>query len=174
VGVLCLKDGKPGVIEYSEIDKSLAQLRQQNGDLIYNAAHICMNMFSVEFLNKIVASKLSELPFHIAKKKIPAVNENGETVTPEDINGWKLELFIFDVFEYAERMVALEINRSEEFSPLKNAPGTSEDSPESCKRDISNLHKRFLSRSGGIINTADPEAIFEITPNISHNGKDLE
>ena len=63
VGVVCLNNGKPGVIEYSEIDKELAKkINPNNGKLYYNAAHVCMNMFSVNFLRNVCDSKLEELP----------------------------------------------------------------------------------------------------------------
>ena len=37
---------------------------------------------------------------HVARKKLPFVNDGGEVVTPEDPNGIKLEKFVFDVFRY--------------------------------------------------------------------------
>ncbi len=93
--------------------------------------------------------------FHIAKKKIPSVNEQGKTVTPKDINGWKLEMFIFDVFEFAQNMVALEVLREEEFSPLKNAPGSPQDSPDSCRKHLSDMFKNMVKRAGGTVEEAN-------------------
>lgn len=71
VGVVCLKDGKPGIVEYSEIDKELTTKTDPvTGKLIYNAAHVCMNIFSLDFLKRVIYSdKLNTLPYHIAKKK---------------------------------------------------------------------------------------------------------
>jgi len=37
------------------------------------------------------------------------VDERGETETPAVNNGWKMELFVFDVFEFSKNMVALEV-----------------------------------------------------------------
>ena len=34
-----------------------------------------------------------------------------------------MELFIFDTFPYAQRFAALEVERLQEFSPVKNAAG---------------------------------------------------
>jgi len=177
VGVVCLKDGKPGIVEYSEIDKELTVLTNPvTGNLVYNAAHVCMNIFSLDFLKKVIYSELlKSIPFHVAKKKIPAVNEHGETANPDDINGWKLELFFFDIFEFSERFVAFEVERKVEFSPLKNGPGSSADSPDTCRRDLSELHKNFIRKSGGIVDeSTDPKALCEISPLISVSGEGLE
>jgi UDP-N-acetylglucosamine/UDP-N-acetylgalactosamine diphosphorylase len=64
-------------------------------------------------------------------------------------------MFIFDVFEFSERMGALEIPRSEEFSPLKNAPGSKSDSPETCRSHLSALHKKWLIAAGAKITNKD-------------------
>ena len=45
---------------------------------------------------------LDEMPHHIAKKKIPFVDEKGSEVKPTTPNGMKLEKFVFDVFQYTE------------------------------------------------------------------------
>ena len=42
------------------------------------------------------------LKYHIARKKIPFLNNEGQISKPEKPNGIKLEMFVFDVFEYAE------------------------------------------------------------------------
>jgi len=45
----------------------------------------------------------NELRYHIAKKKIPSLDENGIHVDkPSQINGVKLEKFVFDVFPFSK------------------------------------------------------------------------
>jgi UDP-N-acetylglucosamine pyrophosphorylase len=39
--------------------------------------------------------------------------------------------------------------RSEEFSPLKNSPDSLVDSPNSCRADLSELHKSWVINAGG-------------------------
>ena len=42
-----------------------------------------------------------ELIHHVAKKKIPFVNSEGDIVKPTEPSGIKLEKFVFDVFQFA-------------------------------------------------------------------------
>lgn len=45
----------------------------------------------------------NQLPYHIAKKKIPSLSKDGKRVVkPMEINGIKLEKFVFDVFTCAK------------------------------------------------------------------------
>lgn len=56
--------------------------------------------------------------------------------------GIKLELFIFDTFPLAENVALLEVRRDEEFAPVKNAPGSAADSPDTARAAILALHQR--------------------------------
>jgi len=177
VGVMCLLDGKPSVIEYSEIAPDLRNLRNSStNQLIYNYAHICVNNFSVEFLKDIAKTHLHDLSYHVARKKIPHAGENGETITAKTENGWKLEKFIFDAFKFSNKMVAYEVRRDEEFSPLKNAAGMAvpKDSPETCVADVSQLHTRYLNSAGASISVDNAPTLVEISPIVSYAGEDLE
>jgi UDP-N-acetylglucosamine/UDP-N-acetylgalactosamine diphosphorylase len=83
--------------------------------------------------------------------------------------------------------VAFEIVREEEFSPLKNASGAGKDCPETCRRDLYNLHKRYITRAGGrflhdrpagnVAAAAAGEELpdeVEISPLVSYAGEGLE
>jgi len=171
VGVICLSDDVPRVVEYSELDKESANLRNPiTNTLLFNGANICVHCFTVSFLHQIADI---ELPFHVAKKKIPCVDENGVTQTPPHINGWKLEMFIFDSFPYSKKTLAFEVVRNEEFSPLKNQFGV--DSPDTCKLHLSQLHKQFIKNAGGFFNSEDTaNELCEVSPLISYAGEGLE
>ena len=90
-----------------------------------------------------------ELPYHVAKKKIPFYSDaDQKTVTPTSNNGIKLERFVFDVFQFSDNFVVWECKREEEFSPLKNAEGASQDTPTTAREALFALHKVYLERSG--------------------------
>ncbi len=59
------------------------------------------------------------------------------------MQGMKLELFIFDTFPLAERVALLEVHRHEEFAPVKNAPGSASDSPDTARQAILKLHTKY-------------------------------
>ena len=89
---------------------------------------------------------------------------------PAGINGVKLESFIFDVFPAAQRMAVLEIERSAEFSPVKNAPGESTDSPDTARALISTLHAGWL-RAAGV--TLNGDGAVEVSGEASYAGEGL-
>ncbi|EIE87575.1 hypothetical protein G6F46_005414 [Rhizopus delemar] len=176
VGVVCVRDGKYGVVEYSEISQDVSEKRNEDGSLQFGAANIANHFFSTEFLER-VPSFADQLEYHIAKKKIKYVDlETGEVVVPKSNSGMKLECFVFDVFPYAQNFSVLEVDRKEEFSPLKNAPGSGADCPETSRRDIVAQHVRFIEAAGGkVAGDADYEKLeFEISPWVSYSGEGLQ
>jgi UDP-N-acetylglucosamine/UDP-N-acetylgalactosamine diphosphorylase len=165
--VICLNGGKFAVVEYSEIGDELAKTTNANGGLVYNAANIANHFYTTDFLKRIEGLE-DELMYHIAKKKIAHVDlETGEIVKPTTSNGIKLELFIFDVFPFSERMSVLEVERASEFSPLKNKTGP--DSAESSRRDVLALHGRWAKEAGAVV-----EGELEISPLVSYEGEGLD
>ena len=136
VGVFCKRNGKPGVVEYTEISKEMAERVDENGELVFGESHINCNMFSVDAIED-VANK--DLPYHIAHKKATYMDINGNIVVPEKPNAYKFESFIFDAFDMLSDMAILRVKREEEFAPVKNAEGT--DSPETARE----LYKKFYN-----------------------------
>lgn len=133
VGVFCNIEGRPSIIEYSDIEK-LPKEQKISG---YEDANILHHMVKVEFITEKALKK--ELPFHIAHKVIPYSNSFGEIIIPKKPNGYKFEQFIFDYFQYADGMAVFRVDRSKSFSPVKNKSGN--DSPESAVKDFLALHK---------------------------------
>jgi len=172
VGVVACRGSKFSVVEYSEISSEQAQRRDtETGELSFRAGNIANHFYTTAFLNR-VESFEDELAFHIARKKIPHVNlETGESVKPSKPNGMKLEMFVFDVFPFTERFAVLEVERQEEFSPLKNAPGTGADDPDTSRRDLLAQNKRFLEKAGAKVKEG---VEIEISPLVSYSGEGLE
>ena len=174
VGLILQKNGKPDVVEYSEIDIATAEAKdpKQPDILKFRAANIVNHYYSFRFLETIEEWS-HNLPHHVAKKKVPCINvENGEAIKPEKPNGIKLEQFVFDVFPLLdlERFASMEVKREDEFSPLKNAKGTGEDDPDTSKRDILEQGKRWVQNSGGVVESESgaADAGVEVSPLISY------
>lgn len=53
VGVICKVHDRFQVVEYSEISQVTRNLRDEKGDLLYNAGSICNHFFSTKFLNEV-------------------------------------------------------------------------------------------------------------------------
>lgn len=170
VGVVCMVDGKYQVVEYSEITQKTAEMRNSDGRLTFSAGNICNHLFSAAFLNKIGSTFEKELKLHVAKKKIPFVDNSGKRVTPEKPNGIKIEKFVFDVFEFAENFVTVEVPRDEEFSALKNADSAGKDCATTSRKDIYHLHKKYIEQAGGSVEGTE----VEISPLLSYAGEGLE
>lgn len=178
VGVVCLRGGKYSVVEYSEISSEVAERTKPSGELAFGAANIANHFFSTDFLER-VQSFEDQLEYHIARKKIKHTDlTSGEQVSPKSNNGMKLEMFVFDVFPFAERLSVLEVDRKDDFSPLKNAPGSGVDCPETSRRDIVSQHVRFIEAAGGRVtgeHAGNKEKLeFEISPWVSYAGEGLE
>lgn len=172
VGVVARRGNKYGVVEYSEISKEQAERRDpETGELAFRAGNIANHFYTTAFL-KGVESFEDELAFHIARKKIPHIDlESGQLVKPSKPNGMKLEMFVFDVFPHTERFAVLEVERREEFSPLKNAPGTGSDNPETSRRDLLAQHHRFLENAGSTVRQG---VTIELSPLVTYAGEGLE
>lgn len=137
VGVFCKKNGRPSVIEYTEITEEMANARDAKGELVYGESHILTNLFNIKALENIAQNKL---PYHKAFKKAKYMNENGEIIQADKPNAYKYESFIFDAFESLDNMSILRVKREDEFAPLKNAQG--EDSPDTAR----DLYINYMER----------------------------
>ncbi len=171
VGLIVSKNGRPDVVEYSEIDPEIAaeQDPKQPGVLKFRAANIVNHYYSFSFLESIPQWAKS-LPHHVARKKIPYVDiESGETVKPAKPNGIKLEQFVFDVFPMLDlsKFACMEVRREDEFSPLKNARGTGEDDPDTSKYDIMAQGRRWVEAAGATV-VGEDKAGVEVSPLMSY------
>ena len=128
VGVICLEDGKPSIVEYYELTDEMMDLADERVERVYNFGVILNYLFNVDELVEIVNKSL---PYHVVEKKIPYVDENGNTVKPESPNGYKFEQLVLDMIHLADSCLPYEVVREREFAPIKNKTGV--DSVESAR-----------------------------------------
>ncbi len=145
MGVLCKINGKLGLIEYSDISDADMHARNTDGSLKFWAGNIATHILSVSFVERENQGGF-RLPYHIAEKSIPYLDDRGKLITPRAKNGIKFETFVFDALQDAERSVSIEIVRAEEFSPLKNREG--DNSPETVRQHQNNLYGHWLVAAG--------------------------
>lgn len=138
VGVFCKKNGRTGVVEYTEIPEEMAGQRNSDGSLVYGDLNAVFHLYNIKALEKILELKL---PYHTAVKKATYIDENGNLVVPEEPNAYKFETFIFDSFEMFDDVVILRVKREEEFAPVKNKDG--QDSPETARKLYENYYKNL-------------------------------
>ena len=174
VGVLASRNQHPCIVEYSEITREMAEKKDEStGRLVYGAANICNHFYTLAFIHETILPRMGNL-YHLAHKKIPYYDPvSGQTVTPAANNGFKLESFIFDVFPLSQRMAVLEVERSEEFAPVKNKAGSPSDSPDSARDMLSKLAQKWIMDAGGKL-TGDLASTCEISPLTSYAGEGLE
>ena len=128
VGVMCLEDGRPSIVEYYEMTDEMITAREADGTLSYNWGVILNYVFRIDRLNDILGM---HLPLHRAFKKVKCVDENGNIITPEEPNAYKFETLVLDMVKLQESCLAYEVDRSREFAPVKNATGV--DSVDSAR-----------------------------------------
>ena len=129
VGAFCRKNGKPSVVEYSEITDEMAEATDENGELLYGESHILCNLFSISAIERMGSNPL---PYHSAFKKATYIDKEGNKVVPTSPNAYKFEAFLFDAFGEVDDMAILRVKRAEEFAPVKNAEGV--DSAETARK----------------------------------------
>lgn len=128
VGVICLEDGHPSVVEYYELTDEMRDALTENGKPAYNFGVILNYLFRVPELTEIVNKKM---PLHVVEKKIPCLDENGILIKPEKPNGYKYETLILDMIHLLDSCLVFEVKREKEFAPIKNPTGI--DSVESAR-----------------------------------------
>ncbi len=176
VGNFCRINGRTAVIEYSDLDDSLAHQKDERGNYAFRAGSIAIHCISTAFVERLSSGKSGvELPFHRALKKVPHINlATGTPVEPTEPNAIKLEQFIFDALPLCESSIILETERAEEFAPIKNATGV--DSAESSIRLQIDRAARWLEHAGVTVprrTDGAVEATIEISPLSAIEPQDL-
>lgn len=138
VGVLCKKNNRVNVIEYTELPEEMRLKTNEHGELLYGESHIMCNLFHTDAIEK---ASTAEFIYHVAEKKTSYRNQDGEIIIPEEANCYKFEKFIFDSFGLFEEIAILRGKREQDFAPIKNAEGI--DSPETAKKQ----YEEYMEKS---------------------------
>lgn len=173
LGNLSLINGRCGIIEYSDLPESLASATDDQGRPTFWAGNPAIHLFDVDFLGRMTADA-DAMPWHLARKKVPYMNDAGATMQPEKENALKFERFIFDILPRAERWSVSTTTRADEFEPVKNATGA--ESPATARQAMIDLAGRWLEAHGvSIPRTEDGHVAvpIEISPLAALEPEDL-
>lgn len=143
MGVVVVRDGRYAMVEYSELSDEQMERTNPDGSLWLAYGSPAIHVFSLAFLR---AEADRPMPLHLAHKKIAMVDDAGQTIKPDKPNGYKFEKFIFDVIPNAKTLLTLAFDRTQEFSPVKNAEGN--DSPATAKRDLQAKWRGWFAQAG--------------------------
>lgn len=170
IGIIAEIDGRPGVVEYSDLDDALREARDDGGGLRFAQGSIAIHVLRVGFL---VREGL-DLPLHLARKRVRALIPAPGGADTEDREAVKFEMFIFDAIPLADRALFFEVDRAEEFAPLKNREGT--DSIETCRRGQVEKAARWLETCGVTVPRGPdgrPRHLLEISPRFALDRDEL-
>jgi UDP-N-acetylglucosamine/UDP-N-acetylgalactosamine diphosphorylase len=161
IGAAATIEGRPGVIEYSDLADELRHARDDAGRLVYAQGSIAIHILRTGFLER----EGLDLPLHLARKRVPALIPSPRGADTEDREAVKFEMFIFDAIPLAERALFFEVDRAEEFAPLKNPEGP--DSVETCRAGQVEKAARWLETCGVAVprgSDGRPRSLIEISP----------
>lgn len=128
VGVMCLEDGRPSIVEYYELSDEMMNAKDKNGEPAYNYGVILNYLFRTSELAGVADDKM---PLHVVRKKIPYIDESGTLIKPAEPNGFKFEQLVLDMIHQLSSCLPYEVIREKEFAPIKNPTGI--DSVESAR-----------------------------------------
>jgi len=174
VGNVCLHDDRVTVIEYTDFPEHLARARNPDGSRRFNVGNLAIHALNVSFVQRIIADTF-RLPYHRAEKVTTWMDEHGFLRTPSRPNSVKVETFVFDALPLARNPLLLEVDRAEEFSPVKNARGV--DSVETSIRDQIRRAARWLEAAGTSIPRkpdGEPDVTIEIAPSYALDVEDVK
>ncbi len=140
----CVGGDGPGrlrIVEYTELGEPERSQRLANGELRIGAGTIGAHVIDLGFVRRVAESGRA-LPLHLSQKSIPTASDPA----PRSPNGHKLERFMFDALERARRAQALQVDRADEYAPIKNQTG--EHSPETAQAALSARSRRWLDEAG--------------------------
>ena len=167
MGVVVNVDGQTQIIEYSDLSEELADAIDPTGQLRFWAGNMAIHVFDQEFLSRVLSNECA-IPFHLAHKQVPCIDERGELISPSEANAVKFERFIFDALPLAKSGLVVEADRAREFNPVKNRDGN--DSPITAQRAMTALFANWLEQARAEF---PEDAVIEISPLYALDAEDV-
>src|SRR5262249_2814592 len=149
-------DGRLSCIEYSDLPERLREARDARGQLVFGAGNIALHLLDLDFVESITRGGM-HLPWHVARKEVAVIDEHGR---PTRVQAFKFETFVFDALALAQRTLILEVDRSLEFAPVKNARG--EDSPLTARAALCQLYAGWVRAAGLPLPPADEHGLLPV------------
>ena len=166
VGVFVDVAGTTRVVEYAVLTDEMARGRNSDGTRKFDFANIAAHVLDIAFIRELVTGgSRAGMPWYLAHKKVPHLDPNtGRLVESDAPDAYKAEQFIFDSIPLARNPLQYEVERREEFGPVKNADG--EDSPQTARAAMSAKARRWLARCGLDFSESSARAqpLVEISP----------
>lgn len=159
VGMIVSVDGKPQVVEYTEMDP------QERASALHRCANLSMFCLSMGFIKSL---EHFQMPLHLAHKSVKYLDKHGLTEQATEPNAWKYEKFIFDILPAAKKVEALLYPREHCFAPLKNLSGR--DSLITVQESLQNRDREiFAAVTGSELSTKH----FELAQDFYYPTNDL-
>ncbi|MDR0756174.1 MAG: UTP--glucose-1-phosphate uridylyltransferase [Puniceicoccales bacterium] len=150
VGVFVNTEDVLRLLEYSEMPEFLSVKKTKEGQLYFKFGNTAMHLIQRSFLEAMAEEKL---PIHITCKTMQHWHPLRQSHCATSCQ--KLEYFIFDALPFAKNPLLLEVDRKEEFSPVKNTQG--QDSLDTCMRDQISRWNRWFVNCGLNVDHGDKE-----------------
>ena len=171
LGIAALRSGRQAIGEYIHLPPELARELAPSGELKYLYGSIAIHLINTDFAAR-VGSGEARLPWHVARKRYDALDEEGNTAPPPG-GCYKFERFVFDSMAHASACAFVEVERDSEFAPVKNAEGP--DSPAAAREMMRRMWLGWLRRAGADVSAFDdPAAELEIGPLFAIDSEELE
>ena len=166
LGVIVEREGKPQVVEYSEMSEKDKMAKDASGDLLYSSANISLFCFSSSFLETV---SQHQMPLHKAFKKSDYVSSSGAIIHSKEPCVWKFEKFIFDILAFADRSQVAVYPREFCFAPVKEKIG--KNGLENAARMVSQYERKLIE---SITGKKAPDSCLEIDPQFYYPTSDLK
>ncbi|MBR2712159.1 MAG: UTP--glucose-1-phosphate uridylyltransferase [Bacilli bacterium] len=110
-------DNKPTIIKSTYLSDEMKNSNK------YNQTNILSHLFSKDAFIKL---EETILPYHRVYRKNRFLDKHGNIINPDKPNSFKFEKLIFDAFYHFDDMTLLEVEKEDEFSPIKDKESINE------------------------------------------------